>query len=50
MIVNQRHSRDALSFLKATALEQCAVLGIDNLSVPITVGWLWQALSQQGSA
>ena len=34
----------------ATALEQCAVLGIDNLSVPITVGWLWQALCQQGSA
>jgi len=34
----------------ATALEQCAVLGIDNLSVPISVGWLWQALSQQGSA
>jgi phytol kinase len=26
----------------ATALEQVAILGIDNLTVPITSAWLWQ--------
>ena len=29
----------------ATALEQVALLGIDNLTVPITTGWLWQLWS-----
>ncbi len=29
--------------LIATALEQCSLFGIDNLSVPITTGLLWQA-------
>jgi phytol kinase len=29
----------------ATALEQVAILGIDNLTVPITTGWLWQLWS-----
>jgi phytol kinase len=28
--------------LVASLLEQAAVLGIDNLSVPLAVGWLWQ--------
>jgi phytol kinase len=28
--------------LIATALEQCSSYGIDNLSVPLTTGWLWQ--------
>jgi len=29
--------------LIATALEQCSSYGIDNLTVPITTAWLWQA-------
>ena len=29
----------------ATALEQVAILGIDNFSVPIATGWLWQLWS-----
>lgn len=29
----------------ATLLEQWAVLGIDNLTVPIAVGWFWHALT-----
>jgi phytol kinase len=29
----------------ATALEQVAILGIDNLTVPITSAWLWQLWS-----
>jgi phytol kinase len=29
----------------ATVLEQVSLLGIDNLSVPIMVGWLWSTLS-----
>lgn len=31
--------------LVAVLLEQAAVAGIDNFSVPIASGWLWQALS-----
>ncbi|QNI72068.1 diacylglycerol/polyprenol kinase family protein [Cyanobium sp. NS01] len=30
--------------LAATALEQVGVAGIDNLTVPLGVAWLWQAL------
>jgi phytol kinase len=29
----------------ATLLEQAAVAGLDNLSVPLAVAWLWQQLS-----
>ena len=29
----------------AVLLEQAAVLGIDNLTVPLAAGWLWQQLS-----
>jgi phytol kinase len=31
--------------LLATGLEQLSGFGIDNLSVPITTGWLWQSWS-----
>ncbi|MEX0587742.1 MAG: dolichol kinase [Cyanobium sp.] len=30
----------------AVALEQVAVLGIDNFSVPLAAGWLWEQLSR----
>jgi len=30
--------------LIATALEQVAVMGLDNLSVPVSVSWLWSQL------
>jgi len=30
--------------LIATALEQVAVMGLDNLSVPVGVSWLWSQL------
>ena len=29
----------------ATLLEQIALAGLDNLSVPLAVAWLWQQLS-----
>jgi phytol kinase len=28
----------------ATVLEQVSVMGVDNLSVPMVVGWLWTTL------
>lgn len=33
----------------AVLLEQAAVAGIDNFSVPVVSGWLWHSLSQAGS-
>ena len=35
----------ALIAVLATVLEQWAVLGIDNLTVPLTVAGLWQLLA-----
>jgi phytol kinase len=35
----------ALIALVATGLEQCALLGIDNISVPLSVAGLWRVLS-----
>lgn len=35
--------------LVAVLLEQLAVAGFDNFSVPVVSGWLWQSLSQAGS-
>ncbi|MCP9775519.1 diacylglycerol/polyprenol kinase family protein [Cyanobium sp. WAJ14-Wanaka] len=32
--------------LVSVLLEQLAILGIDNLTVPIAAGWLWSLLSQ----
>ena len=32
----------------AVLLEQAAVLGIDNFTVPVASGWLWHSLSQAG--
>jgi phytol kinase len=32
--------------LAATLLEQLAMGGLDNLSVPLVVGWLWSSLAQ----
>jgi len=32
--------------LAAVLLEQAAVVGIDNFSVPVVSGWLWHSLSQ----
>jgi phytol kinase len=29
----------------ATALEQVAIYGLDNLTVPVGVAWLWHQLS-----
>jgi phytol kinase len=29
----------------AVALEQVAVMGIDNFTVPLVTGWLWERLS-----
>lgn len=40
----------ALDLLAITAaavlLEQCAVLGLDNFTVPVAVGWLWSSLAR----
>lgn len=30
----------------AVLLEQCAVLGLDNFTVPVAVGWLWSTLAR----
>lgn len=30
----------------AVLLEQCAVIGLDNFTVPVAVGWLWSALAR----
>lgn len=30
----------------AVLLEQCAVIGLDNFTVPVAVGWLWGALAR----
>ena len=30
----------------AVLLEQCAVIGLDNFTVPMTVGWLWSTLAR----
>lgn len=30
----------------AVLLEQCAVLGLDNFTVPVAVGWLWSSLAR----
>lgn len=30
----------------AVVLEQCAVVGLDNFSVPVAVGWLWSTLAR----
>jgi phytol kinase len=34
--------------LAATLLEQLAVAGLDNLSVPLGVAWLWQGCGPVG--
>jgi len=39
------HNHPTIKAAIATALEQVALLGIDNLTVPITTGWLWQLWS-----